>query len=259
MDKEAKTRGWFDWWRSRATFIEALEPKANFYEVNVLVWAAFDALAGHWARCLHADLQDGTDRRRLGELLSRLGGADNAFERVSLPALWAFGDGLDPARATPAVCDRLRQLRGRRVPTFIEERQARTLHDDPFAKDLLAEVADIAAHKVRGRMTVRDIVLRARFGEIAYEEMRCAVIHEGQPGPRTHSFDLGTESDAGPTYLSGHFTAPPSLGFSSRYMVKVLRACLDGFEAEALSAKVDPSPTPRGSIVLRLDEEVAPP
>lgn len=258
MDRDSKTRRWFDWWRSRASFIESLDVETNFYEANALTWAALDALAGHWARCFQRDLLKGSNRRRFGEFLSRLGGTDNAFRRVSLPALWAFADTLDPAVATSAVRERLRQVGGRREPTIIERQQARMLRDDPLADDILQEFATIQACKVQGRMTVRDVVLRARFGEVAYEEMRCAFIHEGQSGPRTHSFDMGTESDEGPTYLPGLFSVPPSIGFTTRYMAKVLRTCLDGFQAEALSADVNPSPNPRGSIVLSLDDETLP-
>jgi hypothetical protein len=256
----SSSRPFFDFWRTRATFIDALDPMANFYEANVLTWAALDALAGLWDRCLNPHLSKG--RRRMGDFLAQHGGEE--FGRVSLPALWAWSELLDPTVA-PQICDRLRQLRGRRIPDVREQRQLRMLGDDPLAKEVLADLADVAGKTVKvkkdkrhgrhggGKTTVKDLVFSARFGEIAYEEMRCAIVHEGRLGAGAHSFELGAQSDSQPTYLSGLFGVPPSIGFSPRYMVKVLRVSIDGFEAEANSEGRDPTPPPRSCIELNVD------
>lgn len=238
----------------RATFIDALSPQENFYEANVLVWASLDALGSLWARALHPHLEaQGRSRRRLGDFLARHGG--DAFERVSLPALWARSDALDPAVATGVIRDRLRAYRGRRVPDVLEERQMRTVSEDPPTTAVLADLADIAAHHVKRNTTVADLVLSARFGELASTEMRCAIVHEGRLGERAHAFDFGGASQIAPTYLSGVLGVPPTIGFSPRYMVSVLRSCIDGFERDATSAGVDPVPPVRGCIVLDLEDE----
>lgn len=248
------SRPFFDFWRTRVAFIERLHPGENFYEANVLVWAVLDALAGHWARVL--ERQHETDRRRLGDFLARHGGG--AFGRVSLPTLWALGDNLDPLVAGDEVRNRICRLRGRRTPDVLEERQARAVADDPTVGEVLAELSDILDVVVvrRGRKTstVSDLVASARFGEIAYTQMRCAIVHEGRLGERAHSFDFGPESASTPTYLSGVLTVPPTMGFSPRFMANVIRSCIDGFESEVLGAGRDPVPPVRGCIELTLDD-----
>lgn len=195
----------------------------------------------------------------MGDFLAQHGG--EPFERVSLPALWARADALDHGAVRADIGDRLRRFGGRREPTLIEQREARLLSADPLVKDVLEELASIASERLRVRtneMTVTDIVLASRFGEIAYTEMRCNILHQGRLGEGAHGFDFGTESDGGPTYQPGVFSVPPCIGFSPRYMVKVLRACIDGFELEAKEAGIDPVPPPRGCIVLDLDDKLEP-
>jgi len=40
----------FEYWGARASFIERLDPRENFYEANVLAWTALDTLANLLAR-----------------------------------------------------------------------------------------------------------------------------------------------------------------------------------------------------------------
>ncbi len=189
----------------------------------------------------------------MGDFLARHGGLP--FQRISLPALWARADALDPAAVRAEVRNRLRRLGGRREPTFIEQRQLRRSSEDPPVLEVLRELADIAAEKIKvkkSETTVQDFVLASRFGEIAYTEMRCSILHEGRLGDGAHSFDLGHD---GPAYLSGVLTVPPSIGFHPSYMANVLRTCIDGFEREVQETGVDPVPPLRGCIVLGLDQE----
>jgi hypothetical protein len=142
----------------------------------------------------------------------------------------------------------------RRNPTIIE-RRPRSVSDDPLASQLLVELSDIKTNVVRPKARPEDrsveaLVLDARLGEIAYTEMRCAIVHEGRLGAGGHGFDLGSESADAPTYLSDVFGVPPSIGFSPRYMVKIIHACIRGFDAEASAAHVDPVPKPHGPIDL---------
>jgi hypothetical protein len=246
------SRPFFEFWRTRAAFIEKLDPHDDFYEANVLTWAALDAVGNLWGRCLHPD--SNKPARRTGDFLALHGG--DAFRRVSLPALWARADRLDQGSTKRDILERLRQFGGRRKPTFVEQRQFRMLTDDPLADDVLRDLAGVATHVLPKGGTVSDLVLACRFGEIAYTEMRCALLHEGRLGEGAHGFELGAESHDGPTYLSGSFSVPPSIGFFPRYMVKVLRTCIDGFELEAKAAGANPVPSPRGSIVLDLDGEM---
>jgi hypothetical protein len=76
------------------------------------------------------------------------------------------------------------------------------------------------------------------MGDFVYSEYRCAWIHEGRSGSKTHSFDLGER----PHYLSSRFGGVPMLNFPPPFMVKVLSNCIDGFEREAEAAGVDPVP-----------------
>jgi hypothetical protein len=233
------SRPFFNFWRTRASFIEKLDPNENFYEANVLTWAVLDALAGCWATRFHSDLKRGRDRRRMGDFLFRYGG--NPFQRVSLPTLWALSD--DPKLTCASdVLQRLRGFGGRRKPSVIEEREARMLANDPLETEVLRDLANIEGVIVKRGDTVRDLVLRARFGEIAYEKMRCPIIHEGRLGQNAHGFKFGAESDDGPTYLSNVFAVPPSIGFAPSYMAKVIGTCTDGFEKEAEAANIDPVP-----------------
>ena len=106
------SRPFFTFWRTRATFISGLHPVENVHEANVLTWAAFDALAGLWARSAHPEMHGVSDRRRIGEFLGRHGG--EPFQRVSLPAVWARADGLG-ATVLAELRKRLRTVGGRRA------------------------------------------------------------------------------------------------------------------------------------------------
>jgi hypothetical protein len=247
-------RLFFDHWRARADFVERLDPHAQFFEANALIWTSLDALANLWARC--SQRPRGTDRRRMGDFLATHGG--DVFTRASLPALWARADALSPEFATPTIRDRLRLIGGRRAPSLMEERQLRTADEDPTAKQLLDELHEIADREVqragRRTWTVADLVLGARFGEIAYEELRCAIVHEGRLGEGAHGFELA-ESAEGPTYLSGVFSAPPTIGLATGFMVRVMRLCIDGFETEARMGGLNPVPAPHRCIQLAHNDD----
>lgn len=241
----------FDFWRSRVAFIEQLDPRENFYESNVLTWAVVDSLANHWARAFKR--RPPTHRRRLGDFLERHGGV--AFGRMSLPQFWMYADETDPSVVGPEVRDRIRSFRGRRSPDAIEERQARIADHEPTTAQVLTELADVVDVPVAKGRTIRDLVLASRFGEIAYETMRCAIVHEGRLADGAHAFDFGRESALGPTYLGGLFVVPPTIGFAPPFMTRVALACIDGFEREASTVGVDPTPPVRDIMDLDLDAE----
>lgn len=220
----------FDFWRARVDFVERLDPTNDFYEQNVLVWAMLDALAKSWASASRRPKVP--ERRCFGDFLEQFGG--ESFGRVCVPTLWTLGDQLGED-ADPGARERVRQYGGRRKPRgILEERQARLLTDDPPVVDVRTELADVLSRVVRHRtqLRVEDLVLQARFGEIAYVQMRCPIIHEGRLGEGAHAFDFGRESHAGPTYLSSVFATPPCIGFAPSFMANTIRRCIDGYEAE---------------------------
>jgi hypothetical protein len=90
-------------------------------------------------------------------------------------------------------------------------------------------------------MELEKWLILSRYGAIAYKEMRSAYIHEGQIGKRAHSFDL-CESAIRPTYLSGIYNTPPTIGFRVEFMLNVLKDCIDAFESNALELQEDPVP-----------------
>ena len=113
---------------------------------------------------------------------------------------------------------------------------------DPTAHDLLSKhIPNAAGAKTQAGVAVEDWVLDARFAEIAYTEFRCSWVHEGRGGEASHSFAF---SDDEPTYFGSGIALPPRIGFSVPYLLKVLRACIDGFEAIVVTENIDPVPPP---------------
>jgi hypothetical protein len=91
------------------------------------------------------------------------------------------------------------------------------------------------------------------MGEFAYTEYRCAWLHEGRSGAKTHSFNFDPKGRGErPNYLSAKFGTPPLLSFPPPFMATVLANCIDGFEREAEAAGIDPVPfDPRPRTRLR--------
>jgi hypothetical protein len=79
------------------------------------------------------------------------------------------------------------------------------------------------------------------YGAIAYKEMRTAYIHEGRPGKGAHGFSL-SQSAISPTYSSGVYSTPPTIGFNVNFMLSVLESCINAFEEDTLAMQQDPAP-----------------
>ncbi len=233
---EWRTRTFFDYWRRRLTFIRTLELPEHFHEANVLVWAAIDALANLWAKSVGKGSMPAGLREIFDIFLARYGG--EPFLRVSLPDVWHRAD--KEMKALPAEALRFLQTTGgRRRPTVVEQHRIRRVDQDPYFSSLAEDVVTNCPGV--DRMLIEKWLRLSRYGSIAYKRMRSAYIHEGRPGEGTHSFQFH-ESATSPTYLSGVLSTPAVLGFGPEFMSKVLERCIEEFEKDALSLKVDPVP-----------------
>jgi len=250
-----RARTFFAYWRERMEFIRTPPISERHHEANILLFAAFDALANLWARVLRPGVVQ-SDRRRFGDFLAKHGGEPDVFERICVPDLWHRADeGTLPFRRD--LIEIVRSCGGRRKPSIADG--VRSIErDDPTADTFLSgELQAVAAETVRkgkGTTTGHEVLLTSRIGEFVYSEYRCAWIHEGRSGMKTHSFNFDPSGQGErPSYLSSKFGTPPRLGFSPPFMVKVLSNCIDGFEVEAEIAGLDPvPPDSRPRTVLRM-------
>lgn len=239
----------FDYWRQRYKFIRDLDLSKNNHEANVLLWASLDALSNLWAENIGED-QCRKKGKRIGKrlifdaFLTHYGG--EIFQIVSLPDIWNRVDRgdiwTDRQKKKPLpedVCKFLSAIGDRRTPTFTEEHQLRHSSDDWSLDAIMTDtLRDCPA---TNPTEFREWLILSRYGAIAYKEMRSAFIHEGRSGRGAHCVDL-SESAIRPTYLSGIYTAPPTIGFKVEFMLGILECCIDTFEAEALRLQQDPVP-----------------
>jgi len=232
---------YYDWWRQRLDFVEGF-PSSRCHEANLLLWASADALAGAWFKAQSAGaptpLRKVSDRRRMGDYLARYG--NDAFRKVSAPWLW---HGIADVREQLGPADFASVLSLGRVcgPAATMPNCLRGIEADPLTTEALQRLGPVADREVRRqgkKTTVREIVLSARFGEIANQQMRNALVHEGQPGPRSHGYNMGSEGLTAPTYMSGANECPPMIGFSFAFVLSTLRTCLDGMEEELPEAEI---------------------
>ena len=210
-----------------------------------MLWASLDALSNLWAENI-GKKQCGNKGKRLifDAFLARYGG--EVFQIVSLPDIWnrvdrgdIWADRQKKKNIPEDVCKFLSRIGNRQTPTFIEERQVRRSSDDwSLDTNITTTLRDYAG---TNRTELEEWLILSRYGAIAYKEMRSAYIHEGRSGKGTHGFEL-YESAIRPTYLSGLYTTPPTIGFKVEFMLGVLECCIGAFEADALALQQDPVP-----------------
>ena len=248
MDEKLRWRitTFFKYWRQRYEFIRDLDLKKNNDEANVLLWASLDALSNLWTKNIRKKQCGGKKSKRLifDAFLAHYGG--EVFQIVSLPDIWnrvdqgdIWTDRQKKEKLSEEVCNFLSKIGDRRTPTLTDERQFRHSSDDWSLDAIItATVRDCPA---TNRTEFEEWLILSRYGAIAYKEMRSAYIHEGRSGKGTHSFEL-SESAIRPTYLSGIYTTPPTIGFKVEFMLSILECCIDAFEADALTLQQDPVP-----------------
>ncbi len=247
MDEKLRWRitAFFDYWRLRYTFIQNLDFKKHNHEANVLVWAAFDALSSLWAHNIAKKQYGKTGKRIIFDaFLATYGG--ELFQIVSLPHVWnridkedVWVDRKNKQKLPEDVCKFLSNIGERQTPTLIHERQFRQGSDD-WSLDAIIAVT-LKNYPETNPTELEEWLILSRYGAIAYKEMRSAYIHEGRAGKGTHGFELYGSAKR-PTYLSGIYTTPPTIGFKVEFMLGVLECCINAFEADALELQQDPVP-----------------
>jgi hypothetical protein len=247
MDEDLRWRikAFFSYWRQRYEFIRDLDFKKNNHEANVLLWASLDALSNLWAENIGKKQCSNKGKRLIFDaFLARYGG--EVFQIVSLPDIWnrvdrgdIWADRQKKKKLPEDVCKFLSRIGNRQTPTFIEEHQVRRSSDD-WSLDTIITTT-LRDYPGTNRTELEEWLILSRYGAIAYKEMRSAYIHEGRSGKGTHGFEL-YESAIRPTYLSGFYTTPPTIGFKVEFMLGVLECCIGAFEADALALQQDPVP-----------------
>jgi len=247
MDEELRWRitTFFSCWKQRYKFIHDLDFKRNNHEANVLLWASLDALSNLWAEKI-GEKQFGKKGKRFifDAFLARYGG--EIFQIVSLPDVWnrvdrgdIWTDRQKKEKLPEDVCKFLIKIGDRQTPLLKEERHLRHSSDD-WSLDAII-TATLGDCPATNPTELGEWLILSRYGAIAYKEMRSAYIHEGRSGKGTHGFEL-SESAIRPTYLSGIYTTPPTIGFKVEFMLDILACCIDAFEADALTLQQDPVP-----------------
>lgn len=235
----------FNCWRQRYAFINDLDFRMHNYQANVLLWSSFDALSNLWAGNIGKDRCTGKQKRRIFDAFLAYYGGD-LFQKVSLPDIWSRVDKGDIVvdrqqnlKLPEKICTFLSQIGERRTPTAWDEHCLRQGSEDWKLDAIINDVLTI--YPEANICQIEEWLVLSRYGAIAYKEMRSAYIHEGRSGKRSHGFDLH-ESEIRPTYLSGIYTTPPTIGFKVEFMLGILKTCIDGFEAETLKLHRDPVP-----------------
>jgi hypothetical protein len=234
MDEELRWRitTFFNYWRERYKFICDLDFQKHNHEANVLIWASLDALSNLWAKNIGRN-QCGNKGKRLifDAFLARYGG--DLFQIVSLPDVWnrvdrgdVWADQKDKEnkRKFPEdLCILLGKIGERRTPEpDIHDAnlwKIRQISDD-WRLDKIITVA-LNDYPQTNRIELEQWLVLSRYGAIAYKEMRTAYIHEGRSGKGAHGFFL-SRSAISPTYSSGIYNTPPTIGFKVEFMLRVL-------------------------------------
>ncbi len=241
MNEELRWRitTFFNYWRIRCTFIRNLDLKKHNHEANILLWAHFDALSSLWAQNIAKKEYAKKGKRIIFDaFLARYGG--ELFQIVSLPDVWNRIDNQKNKQKLPEdVCTFLSKIGERQTPTRINQYQLRQISADWNLKTIITET--LKQYPETNRNELEEWLTLSRYGAIAYKEMRSAYIHEGRAGKGTHGFKL-YESEKRPTYLSGIYSTPPTIGFQVEFMLGVLENCINAFEANALELQQDPAP-----------------
>jgi hypothetical protein len=244
---ECRIRTFFSFWRQRLDFIKALNHKDNYYEAHVLIWAAIDALSGIWKKSeiqKRAILSSEKFSNKLifNFFLETYGG--EFFSRVSLPDIW---DRIDHNQfelpkgtsSTTEIQNLLRTIGGRQEPDDITRHLIRSVNDDQSIDVLREEVMSRFPETCKNAL--RKSLSLSQYGSIAYKELRCGYIHDGQPGKNSHSFPM-YGYNARPTYLYGKYDTPSMMSFSPQFMIQVFSDIINGFEADSLQQNIDPVP-----------------
>lgn len=232
----------FDYWRKRHTFIRDLDFIKYSHEANVLLWASLDALSNLWAGNIGKGQCSSTGKRIIFDaFLAGYGG--DFFQLVSLPDVWNRIDQgnlqISGTKLPHELCDFLKNIGGRCIPTALEERQIRLTSDDWSLDKIIAEA--LVTYPATNCAELKEWLTFSRYGAIAYKQMRSAYIHEGRPGKSSHGFELHA-SGIKPTYLSSIYSTPPIIGFKIEFMLHILECCIYSFESDALALEKDPAP-----------------
>jgi hypothetical protein len=247
MDENLRWRitTFFNYWRERYKFICDLDFKKHNHEANVLLWASLDALSNLWAKNIGRNHCSNKGKRLIFDaFLARYGG--ELFQIVSLPDVWRRAD-LKTEPKLPEDLEDLYILLGkigeRRIPEpdiyDADLWKIRQISDDWRLDEIIT--AALNDYPQTNPTELEQWLVLSRYGAIAYKEMRSAYIHEGQSGKGTHGFFLH-QSAISPTYFSGIYNTPPTIGFKVEFMLSVLESCINAFEEDALAMQQDPVP-----------------
>jgi len=244
-----RIKTFFSFWRERLDFIQSLDLNKNYYEVNVIIWASIDALSNTWKRSDIRKKQSFPSKNGQGSriifnlFLEEYGG--KTFSYVSLPDLWDRIDSSNTEKERkhfsdyPVVKELLGRVGNRKEPDTITRHLIRSVNDDQPIDSICREV--VRQFPDVNKENLRKYIAISQYGSIAYKQLRCGYIHDGQPGQNSHSFPMfGYEFR--PTYLYGKYDTPSKMSFSPQFMMQVLLQVIDNFESDSLQQYVDPVP-----------------
>lgn len=236
----------FDYWRKRYEFINSLDRRQHSHEAYVLLLASLDALSNIWKAHIGKNECGKGKRIIFDTFLARYGG--QIFQRVALPDVWhradqgnVWADCKKNRKFPEEVKLFLTGVGNRQLPPQMDRSKRQSSQDFTLEEIMSTFLKSHPATQCSELNEVRDWLCLSRYGAIAYKELRCEWLHEGQPGSNTHNFHLAA-SETAPTYLSGIYGTPPVLGFSIALLLRTLKDCIDSFEREALILEQDPSP-----------------
>lgn len=255
----------FAYWKKRIQFIQNLidqNYKENRHEIEVLIWAAFDALSNLWAESELGNKKS-SQRVRFDTFLTNYGG--EMFQLISLPDIWhRVEEGLvilqenkenkPEIKLSPEICEFLKYFDRPQLDypnlkdlEFPWQRLNRQITDDVDLEDLLTQLLKNFSDLKDNEKKLRYWLRNSRYGCIAYKEMRSTYIHYGQSGNRTHGFEMSGYQTK-PTYRSSIYSSVGSLGFSPQFMLSTLNRCIESFEQEARKQEIDPYPDYKSAI-----------
>jgi hypothetical protein len=249
MDEELRWRitAFFDYWRERYKFICDLDFEKHNHEANVLLWASLDALSNLWVKNIGRNHCSHKVKRLIFDaFLAHYGG--DLFQIVSLPDVWSRVDRETKLEKTKQKLPEdlyilLHKIGERRIPEpdiyDADLWRIRQISDD-WRLDKIITVALNDSPQTNCTELEQWLVL-SRYGAIAYKEMRSTYIHEGRSGKGAHGFSL-SRSAISPTYSTGIYSTPPTIGFNVKFMLSVLESCINAFEKDALAMQQDPVP-----------------
>jgi hypothetical protein len=254
-DLEGRIRDFFNYWRQRHAFINNLDLSTHNHEANVLLWASLDALSNWWSKGIGKDLCDNQNIKEkekklvFDAFLAHYGGA--LFQIVSLPDVWRRVDEIlstPKKNQNPKLNDEtlnfLVNIGDRRIdlPEWDVDNWPIRQPSHDWNLDKVIEFCIVKLHSEAHKKDLNKWLVKSRYGAIAYVEMRCAYIHEGQSGSGTHGFNDNNKSLRQPTYATSIYVTPPAIGFSVGFMLRVLEDCIKAFEDESLTLQRDPVP-----------------